>query len=167
MPRKVLVLPESSVTFSENGTITFTIKNVASGAGRVSAQWDRGVNAIAMRYHVEVKVTTASNVTPGTAGVRAEPYLCSAHSNAANVDSAVGQSDAALSSLNQLLGALPLPHVLPTGTGATTGPFYSSCDVELYARYISVALWNLMGVNTANTNDATVITLTPMPDQIQ
>lgn len=168
MANKVYTAPETALVFTESsGDATFTPKNVANGAGRVSAQLDRGAGSKAMRYRWEAKFSTQANITPGTAGVQLEVYIITAHHTAADVDSSVGQSDAALSSRNQLLNAKLIGIVVPTGTAAGTGSFVASGIVEIAARYVSVAYWNATGQALVNTDNTHPFRLVPMPDEIQ
>src|SRR5687767_3311291 len=139
MANLIYTLPETAIVFTESGgDAVFTPKNVATGAGRVSAQFDRGAGAKAMRYRVEAAFKTGSNITPGTSGVQVECYIATAHIAAATVSSGLGQSDAALTARNQLLMARAIAVLVPTGTGAGTGPFVSNEEVtEPLGRYIS------------------------------
>ena len=168
MANLIYTLPETAIVFTETGgDAVFTPKNVANGPGRVSAQFDRGAGAKAMRYRVEAQFKTAANITPGTAGVQAEVYIATAHIAAATVDSGLGQSDAALSTRNSLLNAFLVGTIVPTGTAAGVGPFNRSWVVEILARYISVALWDASGQSFTNVDGDNFIKLVPMPDQIQ
>jgi hypothetical protein len=168
MANLIYTLPETAIVFTESGgDATFTPKNVATGAGRVSAQFDRGAGAKAMRYRWEAAFKTGSNITPGTSGVPVELYVATAHISASIIDSSLGASDAALTARNSLLLAQPIGVLIPTGTAAGTGPFVGSGVVEILARYISVAMWNASGQTLTNVNGDNYIKLVPMPDQVQ
>lgn len=168
MANLIYTLPETAIVFTETGgDATFTPKNVANGAGRVSAQFDRGAGAKAMRYRVEAAVKTAANITPGTAGVQAEVWIATAHSGSSLIDSDLGASDAGLSTRNQLLNAFLVGTIVPTGTAAGAGPFHRSWAIEILARYVSVALWNATGQTFTNVDGDNYVKLVPMPDQIQ
>lgn len=168
MANLIYTLPETAISFTESGgDAVFTPKNTANGAGRVSAQYDRGSGAKAMRYRVEAAFKVGTNITPGTAGVQAEFYVATAHVSNTVVESTLGTTDAALTAKNQLLNAFLVGVIVPDGTAAGAGPYVRSWVVEILARYISVAVWNATGQTFTNVNGDTYVKLVPMPDQIQ
>lgn len=168
MANKVYTTPETAIVFTETGgDATFTAKNVANGAGRVSAQFDRGAGAKAMRYRWEAQFKTQANITPGTSGVWLEIYIVTAHVSSSAEDSTIGAADAALTARNQLLNAMAVSVVLPSGTAAGSGPFRRSGVVEVYGRYLSAAFWNATGQTLTNVDGDNYLKLVPMPDEVQ
>ncbi len=68
MANKIYVNQEAAVTFGTNtDTVTCTIKNLAAGAGRVSAQLDRGAGARAEEFEWRAKFTFATTPVVGEA----------------------------------------------------------------------------------------------------
>jgi hypothetical protein len=165
MVNKILVNPETAITFGSNSdTVTFTPKAVATGAGRISAQHDRGSGAKAMRYRWEARSKVGSNAT---LGLTIQLFLVTAHSAAANVDDGLGQSDAALSVSTQLSNARYIGDLKVNGTAANVGPWYASGNITIFTRYVSVAWWNASGQTLTNVDADHQFVLIPMPDEIQ
>lgn len=157
--QQVYSKPGTPATFTESGgTATFTPKNVANGAGRVSNQWDRGAGALPDWFLVEVQFKAQSAVTIGNP-IRAYVF---ASESSTTMDLT---ADGAVSAETNLLNFKPRA-VVYASTNAT-GYFYGNTLVFLPGRYVSVAIWNASGQTLTNTNGDNKITLTPWPDDIQ
>lgn len=165
MVNKIFVNPESAITFGSNSdTVTFTPKNVANAAGRISAQHDRGSGAKAMRYRWEAFSKVGSDAT---LGLSIPIYIVTAHSSSSLIDDGLGASDAALSATTQLSNSVCIGAIIVNGTAANVGPWYASGIIEILARYVSVAWWNASGQTLTNVDADHRFTLIPMPYEVQ
>lgn len=158
---KIHYTPGTSRTFKNTGgDTTFTLKNISSGAGRLSAQWDRGAGSLAARFKVEVCLKYGSAIAISAV---ARFYLHSAETASANVDG--GASDAAITAETQFNNFDFIGSV--AGSTNAVGPFYKSFIVEVYGRYLSLGFWNIGGQATDNADGTSFVVMTPVPDDIQ
>lgn len=165
MATKVYVATETAIVFkASGGDVTFTPQNVASGAGRVSAQWDRGSGSKPGRYKWYAKTKAGSALT---AGNRLEIYFAYAlDTDATQVDGNVGQSDAALATSDKRRNLMPVGYVEADST--TNGEVQvASGEVWITSRYVSVVWYNNFGQTLTNTAADHVFTLVPKPDESQ
>ena len=160
---KIYVNPETAITFADSAqspSATLTFSALASGAGRISAQFDRGAGAIAMCY-----VWRATNSLSGTNVVGAAIEYFLATSDGTNIDGQVGTSDAALASdkRNNLkfLGLLIVDQTT-TNTNMT-----ASGTVCTSSRYLSIGVWNATTLAFQTSTSAHKFSLTPIPMEIQ
>jgi hypothetical protein len=163
MPNKIYRASETPITFRDSGgDAVITLQNLAFGAGRVSARYDRGVGSVAKLH--EVTGVFQFETAPAL-GEAIEIYLF--ESDGTYMDGTLGTSDAALSSDKRRNGML-LGAVVADTTSATTDIIARFKDVPITSRYYSIGVWNASaGDNLENTANASRIIITPMPDEIQ
>jgi hypothetical protein len=162
MPNKILHAPETALTFKDSGgSAVITLANLAFGAGRVSAQYDRGSGSKAGLYIWRGQFQFAT--APAIAEL-IELYLFGGDGSV--VDGTVGTADAALTSDKRRNGWNFGTVVVDTTS--TNTDCVGSGVVEIYDRYISIGVWNgSAGDNLRNTANTSIITLTPVPPEIQ
>lgn len=162
MANKIYVAPETAVSFkASGGTVTFTPKNVANAAGRISAQWDRGSGSVPGRYYWRAHTKFQAGLTVGNA---LEIYF--ATSDGTDVDGNQGTSDAAFSAADKRRNLHYVGSVVADSTSSGEVQIGSGV-VEIYTRYVSVVWWNASGQTLTNTDGDHTFTLTPVPDEIQ
>lgn len=148
-------------TFMNTGGDTaFTLKAVANGAGRISAQWDRGAGALPMLFKVEVALKYAAAITIGLYST----IYAYATTTSAEVDN--GIADAAIAT-QTLITSNFKPVSVNVAAANTVGPFYSEATVLLTGRYVSLAFWNASGQAVENVDSSSYVRLTPLFDDIQ
>lgn len=162
MANKVYYAPETAASFkSSAGDVVFTPQNIASGAGRKSAVWDRGSGSKPARYIWRVKTKCTSALAVGGAlGV----YL--AMNEGATVDGNTASGDGAFSAIDKLRNLKYIGSVIADSTSAGEAQ-YASGIVTIYARYVQVVWWNALGQSLSNTAGDHEFILTPVPDEIQ
>ena len=153
---------ETAVSFSDSGSgdVAITLNNLAAGAGRVSAQRDRGAGSKPLRHRFfgSFQFDTAPVV-----GEQIEIYLF--ESDGTVVDGAVGTTDAALTTEKRRNGKL-IGCVIVDQTSANVGT-NASFPFNIYSRYYSIGVWNGTADNLDNANGNSYIKVAPMPDEIQ
>lgn len=162
MANKIYTAPETAITFlASGGTVTFTPTSLANGAGRVSAQHDRGASSRATRFEWRAYCKAAAALT---AGVALEIYL--ATSDGSKVDGNVGTADAAVSDANKRYNLLPIGAIVADST--TNGEVqHASGIIEVSARFLSVVWWNAFGQALTGTAGDHGFSLMPMPYEVQ
>lgn len=162
MSNKVYIAPETPIVFSDSdGDVVITLQNLAAGAGRLSARYDRGSGSKPARYHVRgvFQFETAPIVGEVVEVVIAE-------SDGTYADGGVGTSDAALTAGQKL--NLGFACAVKAQTTDTATSFIGHGIVEIHERYVQVGVWNhSAGDNLENTANASRVILTPLPDEIQ
>lgn len=153
-------LGTSAVFANTGGNITMTLKNIATGAGRISNQKDWGATPQPGWYKWEATMLPTSSPTLGVAW-RIYAFV----SYAANTAIDTATTDTALTAETQLSNFTLLGSVYASVSGA--GPFYGTGVIYLPGRYMNAGWWNASGVNTANSDTTTTITMTPLFDDIQ
>lgn len=163
MANKVYSAIETSITFQDSGgDVAMTLQNLGFGAGRVSAQYDRGAGSKSRKY--SVRAVVQFETTP-IVGETVEIYLF--QGDGTYTDGTVGTSDAALSSDKRRNGRLIGILTVDT-TSTATNISRTFDDVEIASRYFSIGVWNASaGDNLENTANANKIVVTPVPDEIQ
>lgn len=162
MANKIYGAPESAVTFkASGGDVTFTPQNVSSGAGRISAQWDRGAGSKPTVY-VWRAVTKAAAAL--AVGVALEIYF--ATSDGTSVDGNQGTADAAFTSSDKRRNVKYVGAVISDSTSNGEVQVASGL-VEIRSRYVSVVWWNALGQALTNTAGDHTFSLTPVPDEVQ
>jgi len=150
MPSKQYFAPETGRTFNNAGDTTFTPKNIADGAGRISAQWDRGSGSKPGLYRWYAKTKAAAALT---AGRQLEIYLAQSYGSASGeVTGNQGTTDAAFSSADKRrnLGA---PIGVVNADSTSNGEIQVATGVcFIYSRYVSVVWWNAFGQSLTNTD---------------
>jgi hypothetical protein len=163
MPNKIYRASETPITFRDSGgDVVITLQNLAFGAGRVSARYDRGAGSVAKLH--EVTGVFQFETAPAL-GEAIEIYLF--ESDGTYMDGTLGTSDAALSSDKRRNGML-IGAVIADTTSVTTDIIARFKDVPITSRYYSIGVWNASaGDNLENTANASRVIVTPMPDEIQ
>lgn len=152
----------TAVTFCESGgDVAITLLNLAAGAGRLSARYDRGAGDKPVLHMWQGKFQFES---APVVGETVEIYLF--ESDGTLADGGVGTSDAALTAGQKLNGKL-LGVVLAQTTDTATD-FIASGVCEIWQRYYSVGVWNASAAdpleNTANVNK---VIITPLAFDVQ
>ncbi len=161
MANKVYTAIESPITFKDSGgSAVITLQNLGTAAGRISARYDRGAGSIATWYMCRF---TWQLETAGTLGEVVEVYLST--SDGTNPDGEIGTADAALGTdkrRNIKLVGFGFTDQTAAATNMTV-----SWPVWIPTRYFSVGVWNATTDFLENTANASVVSLTPIPDEIQ
>ena len=152
--------PETTITFQDSsGDAAITLANLAAGAGRVSAQYDRGAGSKAMRLKWEAAMKAGATVVVGTV------YRIYATAGTINTY-ADYLADAGIATETMFSNFWLIGQV--TCSIVTSGTvFYGNGVIEMPGRYVNVGLWNATGAILTNTANVSWIKLTPFPDEIQ
>lgn len=163
MPNKIYYAPETTLTFKDSGgDAAITLANLGFGAGRISAQCDRGSGSKPARYRWRAVFQFA---TAPQVGELCEIYLAQSRDGSV-IDGTLGASDAALSSDKRR--NLDLIGVVVHDTTSTNTDIVGSGVCYVYDRYIQIGVWNgSSGDNLRNSSNTSYIELTPIPDEIQ
>lgn len=163
MPNKIYGALETPITFRDSGgDVVITLLNLAFGAGRVSARYDRGAGSKA-RLH-EVRAVIQFETAPAL-GEAVEIYLF--QSDGTYMDGTLGTADAAMTSDKRRNGML-IGAVIADTTSTATDIIATFQNVPISSRYYSIGVWNASaGDNLENTANACRIIVTPNPDEIQ
>ena len=163
MPNKVYRAVETAITFRDSGgDVVITLQNLAFGAGRVSARYDRGAGSLAQLH--EVRAVVQFETAPAL-GESVEIYLF--QSDGTYMDGTLGTSDAALTTDKRKNGQF-IGSVIVDTTSVATDIIASFQNVPISARYYSIGVWNASaGDNLENTANASRIIVTPMPPELQ
>jgi len=162
MTQKIYRAIETAITFKDSGgDAAITLQNLGFGAGRISARYDRGAGSKPMRY--KWKAVVQFETAPAV-GETVDLYK--AESDGTYADGNVGSSDAALTSGQKKNLTLIGQVVAQTADAATN--FIASGICMIWERYFSLGVWNASaGDNLKNTANVSVVTFTPMPDELQ
>lgn len=163
MANKIYVIPETVLEFNgEAGAdVAISMEGVTNGAGRVSAQHDRGSTAHAGMY--AWVCFTAWQATP-TKNETLDLYLAEA-GNATDIAGDVGTSDADLGSLDQLSNLRHFGEVNVETAGTTK--MVSAGVIEIRHQFISLVVVNNGGATLNATDSVSNFLLYPTPDEIQ
>lgn len=142
-------------TFTDTtGTVAITLNNLAFGAGRISARYDRTVTT---KKRIMWRATVQYNTAPQI-GETVEIYL--ATSDGTNEDGTIGTADAALTSdkrRNLRLLGLIVVDTVSTATDITA----SGAGPIITDQYYSVGVWNASSAdNLQATNNVNIVVLT-------
>lgn len=143
------------------GDYAFTLKNLANGAGRISAQVDLGAAPRAGRYDIRVSLTASGALTLGASYLA---YVYLATSDGTYEDGDKGDADAGIAAITECNNMRCVLVLTPDDTGTVV---QGSVEVPLSQRYVSVAVWNALGVGLANTDGTSLVKITPVYDEIQ
>ena len=162
MPNKIYRAVETSITFQDSGgDAVITLQGLGYGAGRISAQYDRGAGSKPARYNWKAVFQYAS---APQVGETIELYI--AESDGTYVDGNVGTADAALTSDKRK--NLTLIGLVIVDTTAADTNIIASGICHIWQRYFSLGVWNASsGDNLKNTANASKVIFTPMPDEVQ
>lgn len=146
---------------ASGGDVTFTPQNVANGAGRISAQWDRGSGAQPMLYRWRAKTKAAAALAVGNL---LEIYFATSDGTA--VDANQSTADAAFPAADKRRNLQRVGVVEADST--TSGELQIGSGLVLIdVRYVSVVWWNALGQALTNVAGDHEFSLTPITDQIQ
>ena len=161
MANKVYTVFETAITFQDSGgSAVITLNNLATGAGRISARYDRGAGSIATKYICRVTVQLA---TTGTVGEQVDIFVSS--SDGTHPDGEIGTADAALTTDKRR--NLKYVGSVYSDQTATNTDMTGSFVVEILTRYFSVGVWNATTDNLRASANTSLISFTPIPDEIQ
>lgn len=164
MANKIYAAPESVITFQDSGgDAVISLQNLAAGAGRYSARFDRGTGSISawarLRFVWQME-------TAGVIPEAVEVYVSTWSEDGNDSDGGLGTSDAALTTdLRRNLGNPALIGIVDKTATATD--IVASGIVFAPTRYITLAVWNDTADNLENTSNANSLTWTPYPAEIQ
>lgn len=154
---------QTAITFKEStGSAVLTLNNLAHGAGRVSARYDRGAGSQPEDFFLKSVLCWE---TAGVVSERVEIYVV--ESDGTDAEGAFGTADAAWTDAN-IKPNLRLAAI--NTTQATTGDAknVSTRRVTITERYFSIAVWNASAASHLQADDnASYIILTPVPPDIQ
>lgn len=164
MPNKIYRAVEAAITFRDSsGDVTLSLNDLAFGAGRVSARYDRGADSRA-RLH-EIKAIVQAKTSGFAIGDAIEIYLF--QSDGTYMDGTLGTSDAALTSDKRRNGLL-IGAVIADTTSSATDIVATFQDVPISSRYYSIGVWNASATrNLNNSANTSRVIVTPMPDELQ
>ena len=166
MANKVYAIGETAIVFgSEVGDdVAWSTENIANGAGRQSALYDRGALTTAKADRYITRFYTQAQATP-TVGNICRLYMKT--SDGTHPDNDDGTGDAAVSAEDKLRNLRPMKPAIVDEAAANVEFVASQPELLITDRHVGFVLWNAMG--SAITNDAaeTKLILTPIPPEIQ
>ncbi len=162
MANKVYGATESAITFkASGGTLALTLTSLANGAGRISAQWDRGAGSKPTLYKWRGVVKAAAALA---VGVPLEVYL--ATGDGADIDGNQSTADAAFAASDKRRNLQYVGSIL--GDSVSNGELQKGSGlVEIRDRYVSLVIWNAMGQALTGAAADHYFSLTPVPDELQ
>jgi hypothetical protein len=153
-------------TASQAEDAAFEVHNLASSAGRQSAQYDIGEGAVSAIYEWRAFVQFAT--TP-VLGEQVDIYLKTAGSSAAattHPDNDDGTSEGAVSASDKLNNLHWIGSIIVDEAAADI-EMVASGTVEIRARAIQVVFWNATADALTNDVDENGFMLSPVPDEVQ
>lgn len=140
----------------------FEMKNLANGAGRISAQVDLGVTPHAPRYKIGV-----SNKAAAALALGAQMRWYVAESDGTLQASGLGTSDAAVAAEGSFNNCRYLGATVADSTtnGALQIRWFP--EIELPLRYVTIGCWNALGQALTNTDADHIVVILPVYDDIQ
>jgi hypothetical protein len=154
---------QTAITFKESGgSAVLTLNNLAHGAGRISARYDRGAGSQPEDFLLKSVLCWE---TAGVVGERVEIYIV--ESDGTDAEGALGTADAAWTDAN-IKPNLRIACI--NTTQATTGDAknVASRRVTITERYFSIAVWSASAASHLQADDnASYIILTPVPPDVQ
>lgn len=163
MTNKIYRALETPIVFRDSGgDVVITLQNLAFGAGRVSARYDRGAGSLSLLHEV---IGVFQFETAPALGEQVEIFIF--QSDGTYMDGTLGTSDAALTTDKRRNGMF-VGSVVADTTATATDIIARFQNVPISSRYYSIGIWNASaGDNLENTANASRIIVTPMPDEIQ
>lgn len=162
MTSQILLLPGTTLTWKDSGgDAVMTLQNLAAGAGRVGARYDRGAGAKPALYKVRAIIQYA---TAPQVGEFAEIYLV--ENDGTYGDGTLGTSDAAMTTEKRRNAKLI--NMNEVDMTSTNTDVVSSGICLITDRYFAPAVWNASsGDNFRNTANTSLIIFTPYSPEIQ
>jgi hypothetical protein len=158
------VLPGSPITFADSAqtpTRAWTLTALAAGAGRLSAQYDRGAGAGPAIWELRCKLSlTGTN----TVGQTVEFYLST--SDGTDADGALGTADAALAS-DKRRNLLFVGVLVVDQTTTNVTMTVSFRNIYVPQRYFSLGIWNNTALPLETSTAKHRCQMTPVPIQMQ
>jgi len=164
MPSKLYQAVETAITFkASGGDVTFTPKNIANSAGRISARADLGAWSKSRLYRWYGE--TQCQATP-TVGRSVDIYFAGWDEDTpASAIGDVGSTDAAFSTENDLLDLSFLGQIFVDAATASV-KFVRGGLILIPYRYVSIVWWNATGASLTNVDADHIFRLTPfVPEQ--
>ena len=173
MAGEVYAITESTLWFvpaaaTQPEDAAFEVASLGNGAGRQSAQLDRGTSARAVRFRWRAFVQfAAAPVVSDDNFVRVLLKTAGSSASAtAHPDNDDGTTEGAVSAEDKLKNLLQLGNIRIDQAAAGV-EMVASGELELRERAFQVVFWNNSGVAlAAGVNDSGFM-LTPVPDQVQ
>lgn len=165
MASKQYFNPETAVVFKgSGGDVTLTFASTADQALAVSAQYDRQTGAKPGFYRWRIK--TQINAT-GTIGKQVRVYLIQAK-DATDIPGRVGTADTEISSAADRTRNLGAPIGVVNADVTTSGTDFIATGVAfIQERFISVGIFNDMGVILHATESVHYFEIQPIPPEQQ
>lgn len=174
MANEIYRLRETRVTFEPSGgDAALTLTSLGAGSGRISAQLDRGVGALAAHY--EGVLRTAWATTP-VAGEAVRIYVdegwelrndgtpeVDEGGDLPATDSAISSEDRLVAGCGPPVGRLIVPPSSASGTEYVSIPF----RFDTAARYLQIGVWNATQDGLSATASLHEVALYPAPFQTQ
>lgn len=162
MPRKIYRAIQTPISFRDSGgSYVLTLQNLASGAGRISAQVDRGATNQPVRYKWKAVIQWAATPT-------ATDYVDVLLGESAGIlgqDANVGTADAAITSDDA--ANLKRLGIVKSQAAASAVNNITSGTVMILDRYFQVGIFNRSTTALLNTANTSLLIFTPIPDEIQ
>ena len=157
------VSPGTAKVFGDSAQtpdVTWTLSALASGAGRISARFDKGSGAQPALWELKCRLQlTGTNVV----GASVEFYI--SPSDGTNPDGEIGTADAALTTDKRR--DLTLAGVLVVDQTTTNTTMTRSFQVYVPNRYFSLGVWNATTLPFKTDTAVHRCTATPMVPQMQ
>lgn len=165
MASKIYFAPETKLVFKgSGGDATLTFASAADQSLSVSAQYDRGSGSKPGLYRWRIK--TQINAS-GTVGKQVRIYLIQTN-DATDIPGRVGTSDTEIASAADRTRNLGAPiGVVNADVTTSATDFIATGVCFIYDRYISVGIFNDMGVALHATEGNHYLELTPIPAEQQ
>lgn len=162
MPNKIYVNPGTTLSFdgTAGANVAFSVENIATNTGWVSARYDRGIGAQPSIYEWRSSIQWQGSPTKGNG-----MHFYLAASDGTNVDGDVGTADLALGSEDQLVNLIPIGMVVVETSGTTK--MVASGRFTCTSRYMSMVAFNRGGTTTNITDSNFTFEVTPIPPEIQ
>ncbi len=165
MANLIYAKAETPRVFQDSGGDTvLTLANLASGGGRISAQWDRGATALPSLYRWQMRFR--SNAAPTVASSNVVRVYLVTGDDGSFISGGLPTTDQAVSNetllnLAEFLGSVEITEA------STSRDFVRQGHVWIRARYVSVAIWNATGQALHATSSNNSFRLTPVSDEVQ
>lgn len=165
MASKLYYAPETKLTFKgSGGDVTLTFASAADQSLSVSDQYDRGTGSKPGLYRWRIQ--TQLNAT-GTVGKQCRIYLIQTD-DATDIPGRVGTTDTEISSAADRTRNLGAPiGVVNADVTTSNTDLIATGTCFVYARYISVGIFNDQGVILHATEGNHYFELTPIPPESQ
>jgi len=163
---KQYVLPQSGITFKDSGgSAVLATNGVASGAGRYSDRYDKNPLASATGAMPANWLWNCQFSLTGTNVVGATIEIYASLSDGTNADGQLGTTNGTL--VTDKRRNLKFLGVVSVDQTTTNTVMTGSGLAYLPLRYFSVAYWNATGLPLQSTNNVSLCTFYPIPNEMQ